>query len=196
MRVEVLGGVERRRRWSRDDKMRIIEETLAGRTAFVIRSLQAYMLPARKAEFAERIEKGRQFLLSVRSKTAYEEAEKLLGLKWAGASQSEIETTAKNLLKMQRSDGGFSQNPSLSSDAYATGIALWALSEAGVLPNTNSYQRGVRFLVRTQRADGSWYVASRSPKFQPYFESSFPYGHDQWISAAATAYASIALSAH
>jgi transposase len=29
MRVEVLGGVERRRRWSRDDKMRIIEETLA-----------------------------------------------------------------------------------------------------------------------------------------------------------------------
>src|SRR5436190_23233788 len=29
MRIEVLGGVERRRRWSRDDKMRIIEETLA-----------------------------------------------------------------------------------------------------------------------------------------------------------------------
>src|SRR5204862_7866201 len=29
MRVEVLGGVERGRRWSRDDKMRIIEETLA-----------------------------------------------------------------------------------------------------------------------------------------------------------------------
>src|SRR5450631_3979279 len=29
MRVEVLGGVERHRRWSRDDKMRIIEETLA-----------------------------------------------------------------------------------------------------------------------------------------------------------------------
>ena len=29
MRVEVLGGIERRRRWSRDDKMRMIEETLA-----------------------------------------------------------------------------------------------------------------------------------------------------------------------
>ena len=29
MRVEVLGGVERRRRWSHDDKMRIVEETLA-----------------------------------------------------------------------------------------------------------------------------------------------------------------------
>jgi transposase len=29
MRVEVLGGVERRRRWSHDDKVRIVEETLA-----------------------------------------------------------------------------------------------------------------------------------------------------------------------
>ena len=29
MRVEVLGGVERRRRWSQDDKARIVEETLA-----------------------------------------------------------------------------------------------------------------------------------------------------------------------
>lgn len=28
MRVEVLGGVERRRRWSSDEKMRILEETL------------------------------------------------------------------------------------------------------------------------------------------------------------------------
>src|ERR1700686_5872045 len=28
MRVEVLGGMERRPRWSHDDKMRIVEETL------------------------------------------------------------------------------------------------------------------------------------------------------------------------
>jgi transposase len=29
MRVEVMGGLERRRRWSQDDKARIVEETLA-----------------------------------------------------------------------------------------------------------------------------------------------------------------------
>ena len=29
MRVEVLDGVERRRRWSNDEKMRVVEETLA-----------------------------------------------------------------------------------------------------------------------------------------------------------------------
>jgi Transposase len=29
MRVEVLGSVQRRRRWSQDDKARVVEETLA-----------------------------------------------------------------------------------------------------------------------------------------------------------------------
>jgi hypothetical protein len=31
-------------------------------------------------------------------------------------------------------------------------------------------------------------------KIQPYFQSGFPYDHDQWISATATAWASMALS--
>jgi len=46
----------------------------------------------------------------------------------------------------------------------------------------------------TQFPDGSWYVRSRSPKLQPYFQSAFPYEHDQWISAAATARAVMALA--
>jgi hypothetical protein len=31
-------------------------------------------------------------------------------------------------------------------------------------------------------------------KIQPYFESGFPYGHDQWISQAGTAWAAMALT--
>jgi len=38
-------------------------------------------------------------------------------------------------------------------------------------------------------------VRSRSPKFQPYFEGGFPYGHDQWISSMATGWATAALAA-
>ena len=56
------------------------------------------------------------------------------------------------------------------------------------------YARGVQYLLKTQLDDGSWYVRSRSPKFQPYFQSGFPHDHDQWISAAATAYAVMALA--
>jgi hypothetical protein len=54
--------------------------------------------------------------------------------------------------------------------------------------------RGVTYLLKTQQTDGSWHGKSRAPKFQPYFESGFPYGPDQWISASATAWATIALA--
>jgi hypothetical protein len=55
------------------------------------------------------------------------------------------------------------------------------------------YRRGVAFLLSTQHEDGSWYVRSRSIPFQPYFESGFPHGHDQWISISATNWAAMAL---
>jgi N-acyl-D-amino-acid deacylase len=82
----------------------------------------------------------------------------------------------------------------MPSDAYATGQTLVALRDAGVLTVTSpAYTRGVRFLLDTQRADGSWHVRSRAIPLQAYFESDFPHGHDQWISAAATNWATMAL---
>jgi len=48
-------------------------------------------------------------------------------------------------------------------------------------------------LLTTQFDDGSWFVQSRSWPFQPYFESDFPFGRDQWVSAPATAWAVMAL---
>jgi len=36
-------------------------------------------------------------------------------------------------------------------------------------------------------------VRSRAIPFQPYFEGGFPHGPDQWISAAATNWAVMAL---
>ena len=53
---------------------------------------------------------------------------------------------------------------------------------------------GRDFILRTQQEDGTWHVVSRSFGFQPYFQSGFPYEHDQWISQAGTAMAVIGLS--
>jgi hypothetical protein len=36
-------------------------------------------------------------------------------------------------------------------------------------------------------------VATRAPAIQPYFDSDFPHGHDQFISAAASNWAAMAL---
>jgi len=105
-----------------------------------------------------------------------------------------VDKGAKWLASVQGADGGWAQLRALPSDAYATGVALYALRQAGSSPKDAAYQRGVRFLLSSQRDDGSWYVPSRSPKVQPYFQSGFPHNHDQWISAAATSWATAALA--
>jgi len=111
------------------------------------------------------------------------------------AGDSTLRKLAKTILAAQRADGGWAQNAFLSSDAYATGQTLASLAKTGMLkPGDPVYQRALKYLLSTQSADGSWYVRSRSPKFQPFFESGFPYGHDQWISAMATGWAATAVA--
>lgn len=164
-------------------------------TAMGIRSLRDYAPPARKAEMADRIGKAAGWLLRNEPRTTEDTAMKLLGLTWAGMDRSEILRVAGSLRALQRPDGGWAQTPYLESDAYATGLALFALHEAGAARASDAaYQSGVRYLLRTQAGDGSWYVASRAPKFQPYFDGGFPYGHDQWVSQMATGWATAALS--
>jgi ankyrin repeat protein len=166
------------------------------RTAMSMHALQLYGAPARKLEFDERIARARDWLLAAKAKTTEDRNMQILGLKWAGAAPATIEGLSKALLAEQRGDGGWSQNPNLPSDAYATGEALYALHHAAGLPTRDAaFQRGVQFLLKTQLEDGSWHVSSRAPKFQPYFQSGFPHDHDQWISSAATSWASMALAA-
>ncbi|MDQ6706867.1 MAG: ankyrin repeat domain-containing protein [Acidobacteriota bacterium] len=163
--------------------------------AMAIKALRQFAPPARKGEFETRVRRSAQWLLTSHPETTEDCVMQLLGAHWAGIDPVKLEPMVRNLQALQREDGGWAQTPHLQSDAYATGTALFALSHAGKVASSSPlYRKGVRFLLRTQRPDGSWYVASRAPKFQPYFESGFPYGHDQWISQFATGWASMALS--
>ena len=83
---------------------------------------------------------------------------------------------------------------SMPSTAYATGKALMALHTAGVAASDATYQRGVQFLLATQLEDGSWFVKTRALGLQPYFDNGFPRAFDQWISAAGTSWATMALT--
>ncbi|MDQ2950004.1 MAG: terpene cyclase/mutase family protein, partial [Acidobacteriota bacterium] len=164
------------------------------RTAISIRSLQMYGMPARKREFDERIASAKAWLNAAKPRTTEDRNMQILGLQWAGSDSASLSQMTKDLTGLQRRDGGWAQTRDLASDAYATGQTLYALSSAGVPAKDPAYRRGVAYLLQTQLADGSWRVASRAPKFQPYFQSGFPHDHDQWISSAATAWASMALS--
>jgi len=164
-------------------------------TATCLRALQAYAPKVWRAEYEQAIQRAAAWLAAARPEKTEDRAFHLLGLRWAGAEQALIQKTARDLLAQQRPDGGWSQTPSLASDAYATGQSLVALKESGALEARDpAYQRGVAFLLNSQYEDGSWYVGRRTMPIQPSFENGFPHGRDQWISATATNWATMALA--
>jgi hypothetical protein len=93
-----------------------------------------------------------------------------------------VQPLVTRLLGRQNGDGGWSQIDSRPSDALATGQALYALLSAGVPPDSPSVRYAIRFLLRTQRKDGSWFVKTRNPN-----------SHDVIISYYGTGWATLGL---
>ena len=163
-------------------------------TALTVKNIQTYVPAILHTEVAQRIAKARQWLVTQTPEANEEKAFQLLGLKWSNADEKTIAMQAKRLLLTQREDGGWSQLDSLETDAYATGQSLYALNQSGQLPVTApEYRKGVAFLLRTQFEDGSWHVKTRSYPFVRFVDSGFPHDDDQFISAAGSNWATMAL---
>ncbi len=163
-------------------------------TALAARSLQLYPPRGRPQAYAGELARAKAWLAEARPDTLQERAFRALSLSWLGVSAKELQGEAEAMLAAQREDGGWAQLPTMESDAWATGETLTALRAAcGVSANEEAYRKGLAFLLSTQFEDGSWFVASRTWPFQPHFDSGFPHGRDQWISAPATAWAAMAM---
>jgi hypothetical protein len=162
-------------------------------TAASIRVLRTYGPKAQRAEYNEAAARGVAWLARAQPLSTEDYAFRVLGLVWGGGNRAAVAKAAGELAAIQREDGGWGQVPGLASDAYATGQALTALRESGAAATGAAYQKGVRFLIGSQLADGSWYVRTRTIGIQPYFDSDFSHGKDQFISAAATNWAAMAL---
>lgn len=164
-------------------------------TALSLRALQLYQIEGRRAEFEARVRKAGAWLAKTNPEGASDENARLLGLFWSKTHSKQLAESARQVLNHQRADGSWAQLPGLDGDAYATGQSLYALAVSGVVDTNNPvWKRGIEYLLKTQQADGTWRVKSRSFPFQPYFESGFPYGSDQWISMAGSSWATIALT--
>jgi ankyrin repeat protein len=168
-----------------------LQDSDFSRTAMALRALKTYGTPGRAEEMKQRMERGKQWLMHAEPVILEDMDMRLVGVAAAGAGAAELRKLAEPIIALQRSDGGWAQRQAFPSDAYATGMTVWALNEAGVMrPDA----KAVKFLLGTQSPDGSWHVTSRATKFQQYFESGFPYRHDQWISTMATGWAANALA--
>lgn len=167
-------------------------------TAVALRALHWYMPAELRRETDERIARAKAWLLAAEPHSTEDATFRLFGLNWAGATEGERRSAARDLLALERADGGWSEIPHMTSDAYSTGEALVALHEAGGLPISDpAWQKGLDYLLSTQQDDGTWHVRTRmvSPAAvsPPYFETGFPYGHDQFLSTDGTCWAAMAL---
>jgi N-acyl-D-amino-acid deacylase len=168
-------------------------------TALAMRSVQLYGHPSQKAQVQALVARSRHWLVTHTPRDTEERSYQLLGLLWAGTDRKTLDKAARALAATQRADGGWNSIEGHASDVYSTGEALVALHDAGgMAPTTAAWQRGMLFLLDSQAPDGSWHVVSRlhppAPISPPYFESGYPYGHDQFISATGAGWAIMALA--
>ncbi|HTS50104.1 MAG TPA: ankyrin repeat domain-containing protein [Bryobacteraceae bacterium] len=168
-------------------------------TAVAVRAIQLFHHASVAADTEKRIARSRAWLASQQPRDTEERTFQLFGLYWSGAPKSELAKRAADLAATQQRDGGWKSVNGRPSDAYSTGEALMALHDAAGMPTTDPvWSRGLEFLLDSQQADGSWHVVSRlhppASVSPPYFESGYPYGHDQFISAMATSWSAMALA--
>jgi hypothetical protein len=139
-----------------------------------------------------RVARAAQWLKANQPNSTEDASFRLMGLVWAQANLADIEAARKDLLGMQRADGGWGQIKGYVSDAYSTGEAVFALKESGA-----DAPKGIWFLIANQAKDGTWHTKSRmvSPAevSPPYFETGFPYKKDQFLSYAGSCWATMAL---
>jgi hypothetical protein len=171
-----------------------MEYSTISRTAMAVRTLTLYPIAGRTKELEERLGRARAWLTAAQAQSVEEHAMRLMALVWTKAPRRDTDSATRELIGLQRTGGGWAQLPHLNPDAYATGIALHALHEAGVRTSHAAYESGIRFLLRNQYADGSWFVKTRSFPVQPQQESGYPFGYNQWISAAGASWASLAIA--
>lgn len=165
-------------------------------TAFSIRAIALYASPSKKIKVQKMVQQTKQWLEQQQPQLQQELAFQLLGMQWCGSSQPAKNAVAQKLLAMQNKDGGWSQLTTMNSDAYATGQVLYALAESGTAAiAAPSFQNGIAYLLKTQEPSGAWTMVTRSNPIQPFVNTAFPpYDDNQFISAAASNWALLALA--
>ncbi len=167
-------------------------------TAVALRAIQLQMPAQFRQETEARAARAKTWLLAAHPQDTEEFTFRLIGLHYAGASSEELSRAGRDLLALQRPNGGWGELAHLQPDAYSTGEVLVALHNAGGIPVANpAWQKGLRYLLTTQDKSGVWHVRTRqvSPASvsPPYIETGLPYRHDQFISTDATCWAAMAL---
>lgn len=97
-----------------------------------------------------------------------------------------VAAATKELLAIQKPDGSWGWLKSDPGDALATGMALYALVRSTEAPTQTeqAIQSATRFLIETQREDGSWAVKGTKEKKKTKVEETAVYWGTTWAAIA------------
>lgn len=163
-------------------------------TALAVGGLRGLAPRYASRRVAEVQERAGAWLLAQDPDSRNQQLFQLLGLGFCEVSARQITPFAEAAAALQGSDGGVAPFPTTGADAWTTALFVFALRECGLGATfAPSIRRANDWLLARQHEDGSWWQESRTWPLQPHFDGGFPHGRDQWIAAAATALAAIAL---
>src|SRR5262249_39086308 len=125
-------------------------------TMWSLVALQSYAAPAESV--ADRFAKARAWLGGETRGESTEWWSVRLLLERGSGNDTEADRLRSELVAQQRDDGGWGWLCADESDAFGTGVALYALARDGLAAGDRAIARGRTFLLMTQKADGSWPV--------------------------------------
>jgi N-acyl-D-amino-acid deacylase len=210
---------ETRGRWVAQAHRPPLEESRITVTLLSLYGMQKYGTASQANAVKNAEGRAQKWFATVKPKSHEDRVMLLWAKSLFGGSETEIAAARKAVLAAQKPDGGWAQLDGMKSDAYATGQTLWVLLQTDAATTERGRRRplladsrphsqklaasatclaairkGIEFLLKTQQSDGSWFVKTRSRPVQVYFDNGDPHGKSQFISIAATGWATAALA--
>ena len=113
------------------------------------------------ARYRAAADRARAWIASTEPTTTQDKVFKILALARNGGGERtpRVLRIVEQLILEQQASGGWREcnDPSTkASNPFSTGQVLYAFKQAGVSVNSSPFIRGVRYLLATQNADGSW----------------------------------------
>ncbi|MEQ2005325.1 MAG: sulfatase-like hydrolase/transferase [Limisphaerales bacterium] len=165
-------------------------------TALALIGMEKYASAKQRPRVAAARAKAEQWLDRTPLRDQQDRLWRLWGLHQLGGDDATKQEVRDALLAAQNADGGWPEGGErTASDTYTTGQALFMLVKTGLARDHPAIVRARDYLLTRQHADGSW-LAETHVKFkaQPYFENGDPFGEHQFLSVAATAWATAGLA--
>ena len=182
-------------RWTTSCRRPPMQGSDVADTVLALIGMEHYATAEQRVRLAESRAAAEKWLAQAPLVTQEDRIWRLRGLHELHGDAGAKDAVRRAIDRAQNQDGGWGASADQVSDAFSTGETLFVLCETGTPPEDVMIKRARDYLIRTQLDDGSWLVKSRvEKKAQPYFENGDPHGADQFLSTAATAWATAALA--